>query len=253
MFAAPGAAKRRSLQKMPENGMLWETTVRGGETWSHIVKRGTALRVMDLEGGGNVALLCYHAANPTERFNLPDTLKAQHIARLTRGFVLYSDMGRILLSMTEDTVGWHDPLGGYSNAALVEAKYGEASYQRCRNEWHQDAFTGLLVEIGKYGLRERDLTPSLNLFSKVWVDESGRMHFVENHSTAGSMVELRAELDTLVVLNTCQHPMDPNPQYAPKPVRVSIRRVPPAAADDACRLSRPENERGFVNTERYHL
>jgi uncharacterized protein len=238
---------------MPEEAILWETTIHGGETWSHILKRGTCLRVTDTEGSANVAALFYNAANHTERFNLPDTLKAQHIARLTKGFVLYSDMGRVLCSIIGDTLGWHDPLGGYSNAALVHAKYGEAPYQQCRNEWHQDAFTGLLLEIGKYGMTERDLTASLNLFSKVWVDETGAMHFVENHSPAGSYVDLRPEMDTLVVLNTCQHPMDPNPRYQPKPVQVSVRRVPPPAGDDLCRRSRPENERGFINTERYHL
>lgn len=238
---------------MPNEPVLWEAVIEGGETWSHVLKRGTGLRVTDTAGGANVAALFYHAANFSERFNLPDTLKAQHIARLTKGFVLYSDMGRILCSITEDTLGWHDPLGGYSNAALVREKYGEASYQQCRNGWHQDAYTGLMLEIGKYGMRERDLTPSLNLFSKVWVDTAGAMRFVEGHSTAGSYLELRAEMDTLVVLNTCQHPMDPNPEYAPKPVTVQVRRMAAPAPDDACRVSRPENERGFINTERYHL
>lgn len=238
---------------MPEEPVLWETIIEGGETWSHVLKRGTGLRVTDTAGGANVAALFYNAANFSERFNLPDTLKAQHIARLTKGFVLYSDMGRILCSMTEDTLGWHDPLGGYSNAALVREKYGEASYQQCRNGWHQDAYTGLMLEIGKHGMRERDLTPSLNLFSKVWVDGSGAMHFVEGHSPAGSFVELRAEMDTLVVLNACQHPMDPGPKYAPKPVALQVRRMAAAGPADACRVSRPENERGFINTERYHL
>lgn len=238
---------------MHEPDWLWEFSLRGGETWSHILKRGTSLRVTDEEGGANAALLCYNAANVTERFNLPDTLKAQHTARLTAGYVLYSDMGRILLSITGDSLGWHDPLGGYSNAALVREKYGEASYQACRNDWHQDAFTGLLVEIGKYGMRERDLIPGVNLFSKVVVDAAGQMTFIAGHSPAGSWVDLRAEMDTLVVMNTCPHPMDPNPEYDPRPLHLEARRVPPPAADDPCRVSRPENERGFANTERYHL
>jgi hypothetical protein len=88
----------------------------------------------------------------SERFNLPDTLKAQHTARLTKGHVLYSDMGRILCSIVEDTVGWHDPLGGLSNETLVTQKYGRLSYQQARNEWHQDARTGMETELMKYGL-----------------------------------------------------------------------------------------------------
>src|SRR5579859_7749918 len=99
--------------------MLWEEVLPGGATWSHVLKRHTALRLRDMEGGANVGAMFYNAENPVERYNMPDTLKAQHIARLTKGFVLYSDMGRILCSISEDTCGWHDPLSGHSAAALV--------------------------------------------------------------------------------------------------------------------------------------
>ena len=119
-----------------ESSMLWTGTVPGGATWSHVLKRGTALRMTDVEGSANVAAYFLNFDIPAERFNLPDTLKAQHTARLTKGHVLYSDMGRILCSITEDTVGWHDPLCGFSNNTQVEQKYGKASYQQVRNEWH---------------------------------------------------------------------------------------------------------------------
>ena len=95
----------------------------------------------------NVGALFLNADNPAERLNLPDTLKAQHIARLTAGSVLYSDMGRILCSITDDTLGWHDPLGGCSDAAMVAAKYGALSYQQARNDWHQNALDGFLIEL----------------------------------------------------------------------------------------------------------
>ena len=99
--------------------ILWQETLPGCSTWSHILKRGTALRLTAIEVRPNVGALLLNADNPTERLNLPDTLKAQHIARLTAGNVLYSDMGRILCSITHDTVGWHDPLGGCSDAQLL--------------------------------------------------------------------------------------------------------------------------------------
>src|SRR5580698_10390532 len=102
-----------------ESNVLCTETITGGATWSHVLKRGTALRITDVEGGANVAAYFLNFDMPAERFNLPDTLKAQHTSRLTSGHVLYSDMGRILCSITEDSVGWHDPLSGFSNAAQV--------------------------------------------------------------------------------------------------------------------------------------
>lgn len=232
---------------------MFKEVIQPGATWSHVLKRGTALRITDVEGDANVGAIFHNWENPTERYNMPDTLKAQHIAHLTRGNVLYSDMGRILCSITADTLGWHDPLCGCSNAALVEAKYGTARYQEHRNDYHKNAFDGFVIELAKYGLSPRDMAAPVNFFSKVVVDNEGNMQFVTGHSRPGAYVELRAEMNVLVILNTCQHPLDPNPEYQPKPVHISIRKVAAPTVDDPCRSSRPENERGFVLTERYFM
>jgi uncharacterized protein len=236
-----------------DSAVLHSEILHGGATWSHVLKRGTALRITDMEGNANVAAYFLNFDNPSERFNLPDTLKAQHTARLRAGHVLFSDMGRVLCSITEDTVGWHDPIAGVSNAALVEKKYGKATYQQFRNDWHQNARDGFLVELGKYGMSPRDLHATLNFFSKVVVNEDGNTQFISDNSPKGGYVELRAEMNVLVLLNASQHPLDPSPQYAPKPVELNISRVPMARHDDPCRRLCPENTRGFVMTELYFL
>ncbi len=233
--------------------LLFEDSIPPGATWSHLLKRGTALRLRDTEGGANVGAIFYNADCPVERLNIPDTLKAQHVARITAGLALYSDMGRVLCSVTHDSVGWHDALGGCLDAAALAAKYGEARYQEHRNSFYRNAQDGFLVELEKYGLGPRDLSPNLNFFSKVAVGADGGIAFVPGHSIPGSTLELRAEMKVLVILNSCPHPMDPSPVYAPRPVALSLYRVPPPGPDDACRVSRPENERGFTLTERYFL
>ncbi len=227
---------------------LWEDSLHGGQTWSHILKQGMALRLTDIEGGANVSALFYNAACPEERYNMPDTLKAQHIGRLTAGFVLYSDMGRVLCSITHDTAGWHDPIGGTLNAAQVAAKYGARNYQEARNEWTQAPKEALLLELAKYGLGARDWHPTVNFFSKVQVDLTGAMTYVPGNSAKGAEVELRAEMDTLVLLSANHHPMEPAGPYAPKPVHLTIKRVPAPGPDDPCRTSRSENGRGFELT-----
>ncbi len=236
-----------------ESSVLISDVLPGGATWSHVLKRGTALRITDLEGGANVAAYFLNFELPAERFNLPDTLKAQHTARLTKGHVLYSDMGRVLCSSTEDTVGWHDPIAGISNADQVQKKYGKATYQQMRNQWHQNAREGLTIELGKYGLGARDLHATVNFFSKVTVNAAGDLHYCPGNSAAGGYVELRAEMNVLVLLNTCPHPMEPGSTYAPKPVSLSISKVPAPRTDDACRMHCRENLRGFLLTEFYFL
>ena len=155
---------------MSDSPILWEETVPGGATWSHVLKRGTALRITDIEGGANAGALFYNFECPVERYNMPDTLKAQHIARLTTGFVLYSDMGRMLCSVTDDSVGWHDPLGGLLRTPRWSAKYGRARYQECRNDSHKNALRQLPGGTRKWGLGPRDLVPNVNFFSRVSVD-----------------------------------------------------------------------------------
>jgi len=136
---------------------------------------------------------------------------------------------------------------------LVAERYGEGSYQDCRNDYHKNALDGFLVELGKWGLGARDLTANVNFFSRVTVGSDGGMQFEPAHSKAGSYVDLRAEMNVLMIVNTCQHPLDPNPKYAPKPVHLAIRRASPPGPDDACRVACAENGRGFTLTERYFL
>jgi urea carboxylase-associated protein 2 len=238
---------------MSPSDVLWEDTIAPGASWSIVLRRGRALRIQDTEGGANAAALFYNFDCMVERYNMPDTLKAQHTAHLTKGFVIYSDMGRVLCSITKDTCGWHDPLGGCNNAAAVTARYGASSYQDRRNDWHRNSHDNFIQELMKYGLGIRDLGPPVNFFSKVQVGDDGAMNFVEGNSKPLDYVELRAEMNLLVLLDTGQHPLDPNPRYAPRPVRFSILPAAPAAANDPCRLRCVENERGFINTERYFL
>jgi urea carboxylase-associated protein 2 len=219
--------------------------------WSRVLRRGQSLRLTDVQGGAAVAALLYNAEDTSERYNMPDTLKAQHIARLTAGLVLYSDMGRVLCSITQDSVGWHDTITGHGTAAHGRAKYGEGSYQTLRNDRHRNSRDNFLVELGKHDLAKRDLVANVNFFVKVVADLDGKLSYVPGNSVAGSFVELRAELNTLIVLSNTPHPLDPSTTYAPKPVALSIRTGAPAGENDACRLSRPENARGFTLTESY--
>ena len=220
--------------------------------WSRVLKRGQVLRLVDLEGGASVAALLYNARQPLERYNMPDTLKAQHVARLTRGYVLYSDMGRILGSIVEDTCGWHDTISGHADAGWTEKRFGRGSYQALRNDWYRNTHDNFLVELGKHGLGKRDIVPNVNFFVKVQADLEGKMTYVAGNSKPGAMVALRADSEVLAVLSNTPHPLDPSTSYASKPVALTVERGELAGPDDECRNKRPENARGFQLTEDYY-
>ncbi|HEC72862.1 MAG TPA: urea carboxylase-associated family protein [Methylophaga aminisulfidivorans] len=235
-----------------ESNVIYEDVLPGGTHWSMLVRKGTTLRLTDQEGGANVGMLFYNPLNKLERYNAPDTLKCQHTFKLTAGHCLYSDMGHVFCSIIHDTVGWHDTVGGNLSTAKLESRWGEHSYQQNLNDWTVSGEKAFLVELAKHGLNRRDMSANLNLFSQVKTDDEGNMQFIEENSQAGDNIDLRFEMDTLVVFHTCPHPMNPAKAYPKKPVRYQLRQSEPIAEDDICMTACDENQRGFENNRIYH-
>jgi urea carboxylase-associated protein 2 len=235
----------------PLGPLLWEDVIPAGCHWSGVIRRGVTLRLTDVEGGANCAALLYNFEEKTERYNMPDTLKAQHTAFVTAGNVCYSDMGRVLCSITADTAGWHDTICGLSDEAALRERFGVKRFQEHRNAMHRSAREGLLKELGRWGLGKRDLHANLNFFGKVTADEAGALSYHPGFSQPGAYVDLRCEMHVLFALSTSIHPLDLRAEYLPRPVKLTAWRSGAAPAADPCRDYRPENQRGFINTDRY--
>lgn len=238
---------------MTPDNPLYEYTLPPASHWSLKIRRGLAMEITDLEGGANLGMLFYNPENLLERYNAPDTLKCQHTFKLTKGNCLYSDMGRIFASIVEDSLGWHETVCGTSNAQQVAERWGRRDYQRDRNDWHQDGTTAFLVELEKYGLGPKDMAANLNWFSKVAPDDRGNLSLDEQHARPGGKVVLRFEMDTLVIMHSCPHPMSRAADYPRKPVGLRLFQADPVADDDYCKNFRPENQRGFENNRLYYL
>lgn len=241
------------METIPNDKILFEAVVEGGWNFSQIIRRGRTVRLTDIEGGGNASCLFYNAANFSERYNMGDTMKVQHISSLFKNACIYSDMGRILMSVTDSSLPWHDLICGVTNADIIKEQFGTKTYQEAYNDFYRNGYDSLLVELAKHNMGKRDYTNVVNFFSKAAVDNDGNLSFVENYSTAGSYVDLRSEMDTLLVMDTGMHPLNPTKEYLRKPVKVTIYESEPAATDDPCRMMCPENLIGFINSENYYI
>lgn len=233
-----------------QNTFTWKEHIPGGCHWSGIVRRGTTLRLIDVTGGANAAILFYNQEEKLERYNMADTLKAQHTFRLTRGHACYSDMGRIFCCISADSAGWNDTVCGLSDAALIRQKYGSGRYQQQRNQMYRSGLDGMLIELGKWGLGMRDVVANINFFSKVTADPSGELMFHPGNSKAGNHVDLSFEMDTLMVLSAAPHPLDPAETYQPGAVSLAAFATPPATTAECSRIA--ENLRGLQNTRRFY-
>jgi urea carboxylase-associated protein 2 len=238
------------VSEIARERVIYSEPLRGGQTWSRIIRRGQVLRLVDTQGGANPAGLFYNAAAPLERYDMPGTLKAQHTARLTAGYCIYSDMGRVLLSVIDDTSGWHDTITGGLDARGSERRFGLGSYQKLRNGFYRNTRDNFLVELGKHGLGKQDITPNVNFFAKIVVEDDGALDW-EPNARPGAYVDLRAEMDVLVVLSNTPHPLDPVRVYSPKPIELTVWQGDAVSDDDTYRAKRPENERGFTLTAAY--
>jgi urea carboxylase-associated protein 2 len=230
----------------------YTTNMTSGSHWSLVVRKGVTLTLKDLSGGSNVAMLFFNPQQLTEKYNAPDTLKCQHTFKLTKGNCLYSEMGRIFCSITDDSFGWHETLCGNSHASHVEKQWGKRDYQTDRNDWLQNGVDSFLVEMAKYNLKKQDMAANVNWFSEVSVDETGNMS-LSRQAKAGDHVTLRFEMDTLVMLHTCPHPMNQSDRYPDGQVEIKLAKAAPVADDDFCKNWCNENRRGFMNNDLYHF
>lgn len=238
--------------------IIYTTTLPGNGHWSLEMRRGSLMKITDTEGGANLGMLFYNPRNLLERYNAPDTLKCQHTFKLQRGNCLYSDMGRIFASIVEDHSAngegnWHDTVCGNSTAHIVEARWGKRDYQTDRNQWLQNGYDAFLVELAKYGLGRADMAANINWFSKVIANEQGNIHLDTRNQCPGNSVTLRFEMDTLVIMHACPHPLNMAEHYPFKPVQIQLGEADPVSEDDYCKNFRPENQRGFQNNELYYL
>lgn len=237
--ALPGAT---ALGEAPliTNLIRHRETVPGGWYWTAKLKRGERLRIINTGATPGVAFFMWNANDTSERYNSADTMKLQWTAALPKGRVLFSDMGRVMTSIIEDTSGAHDTVVGGSTPASNAAKYGDGALRNTQEN--------LRLAASKFGLGKRDLAPAISFFSPVSVDENGKFTWRDGVTKAGDFVELRAEMDLLIALSNCPHPFSPG-AYAPSDIEAVIWQGPPPLADDLCRTATAEAVRGFENTD----
>lgn len=236
--ALPGPSTRPA-SPVGEPAILSRQRVPGGWYLGLHLRRGETLRIAAAGRASSVALVCWRHDDTAERLNLADTAKLQWTTGIARGRVLFSDMGRVMLSVVEDSCEAHDVLAGGSTATGNAKRYPGASTRNTRDN--------LVLAAAKLGLDRRDIPPVLTLFAPVAVDEDGALSWREERVRGDDFVDLRAEMDLKVALSVCPHSLDPEPAFDPASVDVVRFDAGPPAPDDLCRTSSAEAVRGFEN------
>ncbi len=205
----------------PANAVL-DQICKAGEPWMAEVKKGQTFRILDMHGNQAVDTLFYSTADPEERYSAVDTIARQARIYLTTGSTLYSSEGNVMLTITADTCGRHDTLGGACAAESNTVRYALDKYamHSCR-----DSFMTALNHCDcaqHHGLSKRDIGANINFFMNVPVTADGGLSFADGISAPGKYVEMRAEMDVIVLISNCPQLNNPCNAYNPTPVRLLI-------------------------------
>jgi urea carboxylase-associated protein 1 len=196
--------------------VVHDETVPARAPWVHLVLAGQSLRIVDLEGNQAVDFLLYAAADDAERYSAQDTIAAQGNIFLRTGAVLLSNEGRPMMTITGTSVDYHDTIGGACSCESNSLRYGHHTKA-------QHACVDNFLDANVRGGRgKRDMVSNINFFMNVPVEADGALGIVDGISAPGLTVDLRAEIDVIVVVSNCPQINNPCNGFNPTPVRMIV-------------------------------
>lgn len=205
-------------QRNPAEARL-QQQIDAGDYWLQRIEAGQTLRITDLEGNQAADTLFFNADDTAERYSMSDTLRGQNNVFLTTGSVLRSNFDRPMLTITADTCGRHDTLGGACSCESNTVRYDleKRHMHSCRDSWML-----AVAEKPEFGLTRRDITHNINFFMNVPVTHDGGLTFADGISAPGKYVEMVAQINVLVLISNCPQLNNPCNGYNPTPILVSV-------------------------------
>jgi urea carboxylase-associated protein 1 len=191
-----------------------DVTVEAGDGYVGVVPAGGSFRIVDLHGNQAADTLFYDAADLDNRYSAMDTIREQQAAYLTTGSRLLSANLDVLATITADTCGRHDTIGGACAQESNVIRYGVHTR-------HQHACRQTFLRYGaEVGIDARRLGHNINFFMNVPVTATGGLTFEDGVSAPGKYVEVRAERDVIVLISNCPQLNNPCNGWNPTPIRL---------------------------------
>ncbi len=195
---------------------IYDQVLPARKPWAKVIKKGQTLRLVDLGGNQAVDFLVYNADDTSERYSAPETIRAQNNIFITTGSQLYSNDNNVLMTVLNDTCGRHDTSGGACSCESNSVRFG------LDKKWQHACVENFLDALKDYGMGKRDMTSNINFFMNVPVSQDGTLEIVDGISDPGSIVDLRAEVNALVVISNCPQMNNPCNGYNPTPIQLIV-------------------------------
>jgi urea carboxylase-associated protein 1 len=189
-------------------------TVAARGKWSARLEPGQTLTLIDTNGQQAIDFLCYSAELPLDRINLPNTVKLNKSLYITKGSKIYSDLARVMMTVLDDTCGYHDTLAGCCSCEIDKVRYGVVKTESCR--------ANFIAELAKWAMGPSEIVSNINFFMRVPFTADGDIVIADGVSKAGDYVVLKAEMPVIVVISNCPQQHNPAAGFEPTPVEVVV-------------------------------
>lgn len=195
------------------------TTITAGDYYFAPLLKGETLRIIDVEGNEAADTLFFDLHDPSEHYSAVDTVREQGNVYLSTGTVLRSNANVAMLTITADTCGRHDTLGGACASESNTVRYAleKRCMHSCRDNWML-----AIAENPQFGVDKRDIAHNINFFMNVPITPAGGLSFADGLSGAGKYVEMVAEKDVLVLISNCPQLNNPCSGFNPTPLEAVV-------------------------------
>lgn len=159
--------------------------------------QGQLLKVIDPEGEQVADLFCSDSTDPEDTLSAGRTMDYNESVRLEPGFFLYAHSGNKLLEVMEDSSpGVHDLLVTPCSLQMFQMMNKNTDY-------HPSCLENLAKNLASFGLREKQITSTLNIFMNIDLNEAGRLKVIAPRSKPKDFILFKAHRDLIVGLTAC--------------------------------------------------
>ncbi len=161
-----------------------------------ILEKGKYLKVIDPQGGQVSDFVFFNLHSTPEKLSAGKTMDFEETIFITKGNFLWSNLGRKMVEVVEDTNGRNDILLAPCSQETFTIMYNNP-------DDHPSCHNNLAENLQKYGITYASIPTAFNIFMHVQVDASGKISVLPPTSKAGDFVVLLALEDLLIGLTAC--------------------------------------------------
>jgi uncharacterized protein len=195
---------------------VYDETIPARAAWARVVSKGDTLRITDLRGNQAVDCILYDANDHSHRYSAAATVAAQRNIFLVEGSQLLSNESEPMMTLTATTCAYHDTIGGACSRESNTLRYGHHTA-------HQHACVDNFLDAGsRFGLTKRDVVSNINWFMNVPIGDDGTLGIVDGISAPGLFVDVRAEMNVLVLISNCPQINNPCNGFNPTPIQLQV-------------------------------